>query len=202
MKRLRRRALPGTTGAALPGRGWDVGKGCAGLLWGRSLSVLPPSAEADAPARCPTPLFERTCCHCRKHRRDPRNGGSNGAFLSPLPFFDCRMKRTPQLLPCPRPSQAPPGGERGSRTLWGHQLSQESPHPADLLRNRWWRSCTCLASPGPGEAGGEVELKPQNLEQMDPMRTVLWWVPSVMKRLKKSWEIILTLGSAPFFFSL
>lgn len=57
-----------------------------------------------------------------------------------------------------------------------------------------------MASLGPGEVGGEVELKPQNLEQMDPMKTVLWWAPSVMKRLKKAWEIILTLGSAPFFF--
>lgn len=59
-----------------------------------------------------------------------------------------------------------------------------------------------MASLGPGEVGGEVELKPQNLKQMDPMRTVLWWAPSVMKRLKKAWEIILTLGSAPFFFPL
>lgn len=32
------------------------------------------------------------------------------------------------------------------------------------------------------------------------MRIVFWWVPSVMKRLKKAWEIILTLRSALVFF--
>lgn len=121
----------GTTGSALPRRGRGVGKGCAGSGAGSCPSCL---QTETLPARSPTPLFARTCCRSRNYRRDPRNGGSNGAFLSPLPSFDCRTKRTPHLLPCPRPSQAPPGGSE-ARGPCGDIGSLRSPlTPSDLLR--------------------------------------------------------------------
>lgn len=114
--------------------------------------------ERAVPSRCrrsrfphgsPASPFAWARCSSRKHRRDPRDGGSSGALFFPLSLFVswiARLKRHPPSYPVPpphppRPREATgsprPVGERGSG---GHRRSQVCPLvTTDLLRNRWRR---------------------------------------------------------------
>lgn len=81
--------------------------------------------ERAVPSRCrrsrfphgsPASPFAWARCSSRKHRRDPRDGGSSGALFFPLSLFVswiARLKRHPPSYPVPPPPPPPaPGGHR------------------------------------------------------------------------------------------